>query len=121
MPIETTRIQTGLFLNRWLGDVTLDEIIESEKNGLQMLQPDEKQVVLVNDLSAANRFPTDIRALRRIADTNPQIMALLVVDAPSMIRMVGEAQAKNLSWIVEFYETLDEALARGRVLLNTDS
>ena len=121
MPIDTTRIQAGLFLNRWQGDVTMREVLESEKNGINMLQPDETRVVLVNDLSAANRFPTDIRALRRIAETNPQLIALLVVDAPSMVRMVGEAQAKNLSLLVEFYDTVEEALARGQDLLDPNT
>lgn len=120
MPIETTRITARLYLNRWQGHVTMAEVIESEQQGLQMLAPDETRVVLVNDLSAATQFPTDIKALRRIADTNPHILALLVVDAPSMIRMVGEAQAKSINWIVEFYATLEEALQRGRELLNDD-
>ena len=119
MPIDTTRIQTGLFLNRWQGDVTTSEVLESEKNGINMLQPDETRVVLVNDLSAANRFPTDIRALRRIAETNPQLIALLVVDAPSMVRMVGEAQAKNLRLLVEFYDTIDEAFERAKAILSS--
>ncbi len=118
MPVEITRIESGLYLNRWHGQVTLAEVMQAEQDGLHMLQPDETRVVLVNDLSAASKFPMDIKALRRIAATNPHIVALLVVDAPSVIRMVGEAQAKSLSWIVEFHDTLDTALARGREILS---
>lgn len=117
MAIETTRVAPGLFINRWIGEVTLADVVESETAGQAMLQPDETRVVLVNDLSAATRFPLDIKALQRIAETNPQVIALLVVDAPSMIRMVGEAQAKRGNWLVEFYDTLDAALERGRGLL----
>ncbi|MBZ0294389.1 MAG: hypothetical protein K8L99_17635 [Anaerolineae bacterium] len=117
MPIETTRIAPGLFLNRWQGDVTMAHVTQAEQVGAQMLLPEETRVVLINDLSAADRFPTDIRALRRITETNPRVIALLVVDAPSMIRMVGEAQARQVQWIIEFYDTLGDALERGRVLL----
>lgn len=119
MPVEITRIESGLYLNRWHGQVTLAEVMQAEQDGLQMLQPDETRVVLVNDLSAASKFPMDIKALRRIAETNPHVVALLVVDAPSMIRMVGEAQAKSLSWIVEFHDTLDTALTRGHEILSS--
>jgi hypothetical protein len=121
MPIITTRIQPGLFLNQWQGHITMQDVLASEHDGLRLLQPDETRVVLVNDLSAAETFPADIKALRRIAETNPHLVAVLVVAAPGMIRMVGEAQARTISLIVEFYATLDEALTRGRELLAEDN
>ncbi len=120
MPVDITRIAPGLFLNRWSGQVTLAEVMQAEQDGLRLLQPDETRVVLVNDLSAASKFPMDLKALRRITETNPHIIALLVVDAPSMIRMVGEVQAKTLNWLVEFHNTLEQALERGHALLQTD-
>lgn len=117
MPIEIKRIAPGLFLNRWQGDVTMADVTQSEQTGVQMLLPGETRVVLVNDLSAVGRFPVDVRALRRVVEANPHVIALLVVDAPSILRMAGEAQAKRIEWVVEFYDTLDDALARGQALL----
>lgn len=116
MPIETTRVEAGVYLNRWIGHITLDDILASEREGERLITPDEKRIVLVNDLSAATRLPLDLKALRRIAELNPQIIALLVVNAPALVRMAGEAQAKLVSWRVEFFDSLDVALERARSL-----
>jgi hypothetical protein len=59
-------------------------------------------VVLVNDLADAERVPGDVRALRRIAADNPHVLALLVVSAPAVLRMVAEAQAASAPWQVGF-------------------
>lgn len=117
MPIETTRIENGIYLNRWVGAVTMEDVLQSEQNGAKNLRSDEPRVVLVNDLSEVKKVPLDIRALRRVVENNPQVIALLIVNAPALLRMVGEAQAKSVSWIVEFFDALDEAYERARGLL----
>ena len=118
MPIETTRLGHGLYLNRWLGAVTLDDIAQSaQAGGALMRAHGEARVVLVNDLADAERLPGDVRALRRIAADNPHVLALLVVSAPAVLRMVAEAQAASTLWQVGFFETVDEACAHGRALL----
>lgn len=118
MPIETMRIDHGLYVNRWTGDVTIDDIAQAASVGIGLMQTHgETRVVLVNDLSAVARLPVDARALRRIAADNPHVVALLVVDAPVMVRMVAEAQAASAPWQIAFCETLDAAYAQGRALL----
>jgi hypothetical protein len=118
MPIETARLEHGLYLNRWLGAVTLDEITQAARDGGALMQTHgEKQAVLVNDLANAERLPADVRALRRVAADNPHVIALLVVNAPSMLRMVAEAQAASVPWVVGFFETVEAACAHGRALL----
>lgn len=118
MPIETTRLGHGLYLNRWLGAVTLDDIAQSAAAGSALMQAHgEACVVLVNDLADAERLPGDVRALRRIAADNPHVLALLVVNAPTMLKAVAETQAVSALWPVSFFETVDEACAHGRALL----
>ena len=118
MPIETERLESGLYLNRWQGDITLDEIHASETQGAALMQQHgEEKVVLVNDLTDIRKVPMDLKALRRVVENNPQVVALLVVNAPSMMQMYGQAQAQTVPWIIDFFDTMDEALSRGRDLL----
>jgi hypothetical protein len=117
MPIETTRIENGIYLNRWIGAVTMEDVLQSEQSGTQNLRPDEPRVVLVNDLSEVSKVPLDTKALRRVVENNPQVIGLLIVNAPVLLRMVGEVQAKSVSWIVEFFDAMDAAYERARVLL----
>jgi hypothetical protein len=117
MPIETTRIENGIYLNRWIGAVTMEDVLESEQNGTTNLRADEARVVLVNDLSEVKKVPLDTKALRRVVENNPQVIGLLIVNAPVLLRMAGEVQAKSVSWIVEFFDALDAAYERARGLL----
>lgn len=118
MPVETTRAERGLYVNRWLGAVTLDDIAQAAQAGGALMQAHgETRVVLVNDLGAVGRLPADTRALRRIAADNPQVIALLVVNAPSIVRLVAEAQAASAPWPIGFYDTVEAACAQGRGLL----
>lgn len=117
MPIETTRIENGIYLNRWIDAVTMEDVLQSEQNGMKNLRSDEPRVVLVNDLSEVKKVPLDTKALRRVVENNPQVVALLIVNAPALLRMVGEVQAKSVSWIVEFFDALDAAYERARGLL----
>lgn len=121
MPIKTKRIESGIYLNRWIGAVTMEDILQSEQDGMKNLGPDEPCVVLVNDFSEVTRVPLDAKALRRMVENNPQVIGLLIVNAPALLRMVGEAQAKSVSWIVEFFDTLDIAYERARALLAENS
>jgi hypothetical protein len=121
MPIETTRIENGIYLNRWIGAVTMEDVLQSEQRGIKMIGADEPRVVLVNDLSEVSKMPLDTKALRRVVENNPQVIGLLIVNAPVLLRMAGEAQAKKVSWIVEFFDVLDSAYARARVLLAENS
>src|SRR5262245_19760815 len=117
MPIETTRIESGIYLNRWIGAVTMDDVLQSEQSGAKNLRSDEPHVVLVNDLSDVTKVPMDAKALRRVVENNPQVIGLLIVNAPVLLRMMGAAQARSVSWIVEFFDVLDMAYERARVLL----
>lgn len=117
MPIEIAQVEPGLYLNKWVGHVTMDEVLQSERQGAALMGADETRVVLVNDLSDVTNLPMDLKALRRVAESNPQVIALLVVNAPGIVRLVGEAQAKTLSWTVEFFNDVEGALERGRALL----
>jgi len=117
MPIETTRIENGIYLNRWIGAVTMEDVLQSEQNGIKNLRSDEPRVVLVNDLSDVRKVPLDTKALRRVVENNPQVIGLLIVNAPMLLRMAGEAQAKSVSWTVEFFDALDAAYERARGLL----
>ncbi len=120
MPIQITRIAPGLFLNTWIGHITMDDVLQSEREGAAALSADETRIVLVNDLSAVTHLPMDVKALRRVAESNPQIIGLLLVKAPGIVRLMGEAQAKTVNWHVEFLDDLDTALERGRELLQMD-
>lgn len=118
MPIETERLDTGLYLNRWQGDITLAEIHTSEAQGAALMQQHgENKVVLVNDLTDIGKVPLDLKALRRVVENNPQVIALLLVNAPSMMQMFAQAQAQTVTWIIDFFDTMDEAVNRGRDLL----
>lgn len=118
MPIETARVERGLYVNRWLGAVTLADIAQVAQAGRALMQAHaETRVVLVNDLGAAERLPADMRALRRAAADSPQVIALLVVNAPSLVRAVAEAQAASAPWPVGFFDTVEAACAHGRGLL----
>ena len=122
MPIEIARVERGLYLNRWLGVVTLDDVAGAAQTGRALMQThDEAQVVLVNDLAAAERLPGDVRVLRRLAADNPQVIALLVVSAPSLVRVMAEAQAAGAPWQVGFFDSIDAACAHGRGLLAAGS
>lgn len=123
MPIQIARVEPGLYLNTWVGHITMADVLQSEQDGVAALNPDETRIVLVNDMSAVTHLPMDVKGLRRVAESNPQIRALLLVKAPGIVRLMGEAQAKTikLDWLVEFFDDLDSALARGQAILNDTS
>lgn len=118
MPVEIARVERSLYLNRWLGAVTLDDVMQAAQAGRALMQLHaEAQVVLVNDLESVERLPADARLLRRMAADNPQIIALLVVSAPSVVRLMAEAQAASAPWQIGFFDTVEAACAHGRGLL----
>lgn len=110
-------MSAGLYLNTWIGHVTMEDVLASEREGAALLTADETRVVLVNDLSQVTHLPLDVKALRRVAENNPQVIALLVVHAPNIVRLMGEAQARTVDWQIEFFEDQEHAIERGRALL----
>lgn len=121
MPIQITQVEPGIYLNTWVGHVTMDDVLQSERDGEALLRVDETRVVLVNDLSQVTHVPMDLKALRRVAENNPHVVALLVVNAPSIVRVVGAAQAQTVKWRVEFFDDLERAFERGRTLLREEN
>jgi methionine synthase I (cobalamin-dependent) len=117
MPIRITQVEPGLYLNTWIGHITMDDVLQSEREGAAMMTEGETRVVLVNDLSDVTHLPVDLKALQRVTENNPQVIALLVVNAPGIVRLMGEAQAKLVKWQIAFMDDLERALEEGRALL----
>lgn len=117
MPIITTRLEKGIYLNVWEGRISLADIEESERAGVALLQMDEDQVVLINDLSQATHFPMDPKALQHLAKRNKRIAALVMVNTPIIARTIGEIQAKRSGWPLYFVDTQEDALAQAHAIL----
>jgi hypothetical protein len=121
MPIQVAFIEPGIYLSEWIGQVTADEVRQSQRDGTALANThQEKRTVLIVDFAQMRRFPIDISLLNRSAVRDPRLHRILLVNAPSGVRLVAGTLAKVYPKAAERIEVrADRAdgLARAHELL----
>lgn len=114
MPVITERIERGIYENRWVGVVTLEEIFTA-KDKLEVLAQEDNcdKFIVVICGREATRYPITMVDLR---NTVPKgIQELIVYQAPS----IGELLLKTLKPLfpitITTYRNADDALNHARV------
>jgi hypothetical protein len=101
MAITTTRIECGIYLNRWIGDVSLDEVYIARDHVITLARQDHcDRLIVVIDGTRAGKMPISLRGMR---NTIPmQTQEVVVFGAP----FLGEILIKMLKSFVSITFTI---------------
>lgn len=121
MPVETVRLEKAIYLSRWLGRITIEDLVHGQRAGDDIMRQygeAELPYVLIGDLVETQSIEPNIQAYRELFKGTSRMISALMINAPSSLKFVGEIFVKiNPSFRLEFYDTLDEALVRARQIL----
>lgn len=120
MTVTSERIERGIYLSRFSDDITVEQVLAAQAEGLeQVSEHGEARYVLMMDLTEMKRFPADTRAfLAKAEELLRGLVNVFVVNAPLPARMLGDTVSKmRPSLHIEFFEDVDAAIDRARVLL----
>ena len=124
MPVTITRIESGIYRYQWLGVITMEDLNEAFDEAVNLTsQYNDNPHVQILDLSEVKRYPVELRGLGKVSDMQRELVrSVLVVAAPTGARVLGRTLKRIVPSLknMEFYETLDEALAVGRKMLHGD-
>ncbi|MCU0499613.1 MAG: hypothetical protein MUF87_19865 [Anaerolineae bacterium] len=123
MPADIERLQPGLYLLRWYGEVTFEQIANSQRIGLQYVAQDQvKNYILVADISAATKVPNDLRRYQSLFRED-QTQYIHIVGANRAMAFAANTIRRFTGRLnhMRFYQTLDEALDEARQLLQIES
>ncbi len=117
MPITCYRVEPGTYVGEWIGAITMDEVFRSTREVVAMVREDNlPNHVIIVEGSRITRLPLEVRAM--IRNNPPDRLAVLVVKAPTIGVILGR-MVMNLGKLpVEFYDTMEAAVARSRVILH---
>ncbi|MCL4875841.1 MAG: hypothetical protein KJ064_04250 [Anaerolineae bacterium] len=123
MPIRTSwYFEPRIVLQVYEGDVTLEDIQECAAELTQLMMGKEAVVYTIQDLSACDRVPADIRGISRLATHNNPMFGPMVVFGQdvitriitnSVMRVTGIAvySVSNMDAALDFIRERDPELA----------
>lgn len=118
MPVETRRIEPGIYMTRLSGSINLDRILESQQEGTRLATENgDERYVLIIDIESSTRMPFDIRQSGKVLENN-KAMAVLTVGASLHIKFIASMLARFFRLgHVEHVSTLEQAIEKARKLL----
>ena len=116
MPIETTRVEPGIYLLRWYGDLTVEDIIGNNENDMALFQQHgETNIVLIIDMTDAGKQPLELHELGKVIKANKGRVQVIRLHAPFGAKMVGSALMRLYPMSdIRYMENEDEALQAAR-------
>ncbi len=116
MPIPVARIEPGIYVAYWNDVVSVEEIYTSTTQVMAMVRADAvPRHVIILDGTLNKQIPLDVRAMR--SNIPKDRIGVLVVKSTALGRILGRMMATVVQTPIEFFETLDEAVVRGRAML----
>jgi hypothetical protein len=118
MPVQVQHPEPMIYVNIITGNLTLEEMHRTILEMGHMADANnEPHFVLISDATALRNIPFDVQNLRKIAEYDPRIIALLVVNASFVVKVAADLVGKVSPLTVEHAKSVDEALPRARALL----
>lgn len=120
MPIQTERIESGLYCAHWIGDVVLDDLFQASEEIEQMARADDcPRYVFLVDGTEVKRFPFSLSGVRRTIKKD--VIGVIVLNSPFIGESLGQMLSHFLPYEIEFYTDYDRWLDAARHLLERKS
>lgn len=122
MQIEVTYQEQGIVLNHYQGVVSIDHMLDvTARNKALVRGQGLTRFVTIIDASALQSISADAKTLGPTSSRldPPLCVGYLVINAPLMVRALGDFVRRLFGYQVTFHRTLDEALVQARHLLDT--
>ena len=119
MPIKIEYIDTGIYVARWQGRISNEEVMGSMSK-IKSLVNDygEQQFCLILDLTQVDNIPFDTAHLGQISESNAQNISLIAINALQL----GERFKRIVNQFTKHdyihTDTYDEAIIKAKALLN---
>ncbi|MCU0498270.1 MAG: hypothetical protein MUF87_13035 [Anaerolineae bacterium] len=116
MPITVERLEPLIYLGTYIDTVILDEVYESAEALRRLLNEDQAPFhVVILEGKYLKKMPFDVRGLGRAI--LPNCLGTLCVNAPRISELLGGMISKFSGQSIEFYATMEEALAQAKSLI----
>lgn len=120
MPVTSEwYIEKKILLTRAIGDVTIEDLEESNRQGTELIDSGEDTVLAVVDLSQLKSFPKRLTEIQRLASLprSPKLSWLILCGINDPIASFMATAFSQFSHIqYRTVKTLDEALTMARTL-----
>ena len=118
MPVQVQHPEPMIYINIITGNLTLQEMHRTIQEMGQMADANnEPHYVLISDATALRNIPFDVQNLRKLAEFDPRIIALLVVNASFVVKVAADLVGKVSPLPIEHANSVGEALLRAKALL----
>jgi hypothetical protein len=119
MPIIVERLEAGIYQSIWTEYVNLEAMLTAAVRRRELASADNAETyVSIIDVSQLGSIPFDLDALRKAVESDPRVVAFLVVGVSLQARILVESLIKTTSVKIEFASSTEDALKRARTLLD---
>lgn len=121
MPIELKQRERGIYTTLWKETVTLDEMAEAQELGRKLADEDDlSHYIMIFDMSAKPRIPTDIRQTGRLIAMDETVLRTVIVGGSESLKLFSSTLMRVFKQMnpIEHFDTMEEALIFARELLS---
>ncbi|RMG84939.1 MAG: hypothetical protein D6712_10365 [Chloroflexi bacterium] len=119
MTIDVERYQPHIYISRWRGVVTLEEVSQASQIRQQFADEDGNgNYVVILDAREVDEVPFHPKELGRKAMVDDRLLKFIVVRAPFLLKLANDLITMQTSIRTEFVDTFEEALERAQEILN---
>ena len=110
MPVEFERVKPGIYHTRWIGNITIKDLLDGNKLLAEKADEDDVDVYIpILDLQEMAQIPFDFSNLRRLAVNDPRCKAYVVINASYAIQLINKILLRFVNYDVNYVDGLDEA------------
>ena len=118
MPIQVDQIEPHIFRNVLSGSVSLRELQQVVKKMRELAdQTQETYYAVISDATRLGTIPFDVQNLRKVAEIDPRMIAILVIKSPFVVRVAADIVSRVTRLTMEHVNTESEGLERARQLV----
>ncbi len=122
MPVTVEAVKPDVFVLKWHGHITVQEVYESHTQTTERIQAAGVQrYIHIIDMAETVSFPPNLAAAIKVLRDHPQVFAVLLVDvlpAASVLVKVLNSMLPDVT--LKVMCSLEEALAYADVLLEAE-
>ena len=118
MSIEVTRLEPKLYLNVPTGFARPEHIAGAIQEMARLAtEHGDPYYVIVSDATEVRNIPFDLKNLRQLAERDPRIAAMLIVNPPYIAKVAAIIIAKISATTLEVHATREAAMQRAHEVL----
>lgn len=118
MSIEVTRIEPKLYLNVPTGFAKLEDIASAVQEMARLAtEHGDPYYVIVSDATDVRNISFDLKNLRQLAERDPRIAAILIVNPPYIAKVAANIIAKISATTLEVHATREGAMQRAHEVI----